>query len=110
MDNLSISLDRCCMLSFVFPLVRIPVSGMAPTPPLTLLNFHVMFISLVMVCSFNLDHLVLRPLFVVVVVFRVVFCAFFVPHVSWLLVPVIDEVLVMGASVVVCVFLFPYGF
>ena len=94
MEDLFVSLDRCCMLSFVFPLVRISVSGIAPMPPLTLLNFHVMSISLVMVCSFNLDHLVLRPLFVVVVVFRVVFCAFFlffVPHVSWLLVPVLDE-------------------
>ena len=79
-------------------------------PPLTLSNFHVMSISLVMVCSFNLDHLVLCPLFASVVVFRVVSCAFLL-HMSlgsWS--QFIDEVLVMGASVVFCAFSFPYGF
>ena len=57
-------------------------------PPLTLSNFHVMSISLVMVCSFNLDHLVLCPLFVAFCSLPCCILCIFVPYVSWLLFPV----------------------
>ena len=105
-DDLSVSLDCCCMLSFVFPLVRISVYGMAPMPPPTLSNFHAI--------NFNLDHLVLCLFFFAFCSLPCCILCILIPFGLWFLVPFnhgapFVPALVMDASVLFCAFLFPFG-